>query len=103
MEDVEAEGNDKIFVVMNECIYVNGVLPLLTECYSNFAHTKEVEQSNMTCYSTCCTLSKSMNLERKMRNTNIKDIVLENDWASHWRLTVDHLHAIDPALSKSNR
>lgn len=100
VEDVEAEGNDKIFVVMNECIYVNGVLPLLTECYSNFAHTKEVEQSNMTCYSTCCTLSKSMNLERKMRNTNIKDIVLENDWASHWRLTVDHLHAIDPALSK---
>ena len=65
VEDVEAQGSDKTLIVMNENVYLNGVLPLLTECYSNFQHTKEVEQSNMTCYSTCCTLSKSMNLERK--------------------------------------
>lgn len=100
VEDVEAQGSDKTLIVMNENVYLNGVLPLLTECYSNFQHTKEVEQSNMTCYSTCCTLSKSMNLERKMRNTNIKDIVLEHDWTSHWHLTVEDLKTLNHATSK---
>ncbi|RCK56284.1 Rho1 guanine nucleotide exchange factor TUS1 [Candida viswanathii] len=100
VEDPDSEGSDKMFVVMNEHIYVNGVLPLLTECYSNFAHTKEVEKSNMTCYSTCCTLSKAMNLERKMRNTNIKEIVLANDWATHWHFTIEYLRALDTAISK---
>ncbi|KAL6453596.1 TUS1 Rho1 guanine nucleotide exchange factor TUS1 [Candida maltosa Xu316] len=100
VEDVEAQGNDKTLIIMNENVYLNGVLPLLTECYSNFEHTKEVEASNMTCYSSICTLSKSMNLERKMRNTNIKDIVLENDWTSHWHLTVEDIKAIDHSISK---
>ncbi|KAI5953532.1 TUS1 [Candida jiufengensis] len=90
---------DRSVVLFNEDVYVSGVLPGLTECYSPIPHTKE-EESSMTCYSTMCHFSRMMNLERKMRTMNIKEIVLGNDWAAHWRLTIDDLRDLNPALIK---
>ncbi|EDK43645.1 hypothetical protein LELG_01823 [Lodderomyces elongisporus NRRL YB-4239] len=88
---------DRSIVAFNEHIYVNGVFPELTGCYSPTPHSKDEES---LCYASYCNFSKMKNLERKMRNMNIKDIVLANDWASHWRLTIDDLKGIDPTLIK---
>ncbi|KAI5966554.1 TUS1 [Candida pseudojiufengensis] len=92
---------DRSVVIFNEEVIVSGVLPGLTECYSPVPHIKdENEDSTMTCYSTMCNFSRMMNLERKMRTMNIKEIVLANDWAAHWRLTIDDLRDLNPSLIK---
>ncbi|CAK9438370.1 uncharacterized protein LODBEIA_P25940 [Lodderomyces beijingensis] len=88
---------DKSVVVFNEAAYVNGVLPVLTECYSPVRHLKDEE---VLCYASSCKFSKSKNLERKMRSMEIKKIVLDNDWAAHWRLTIEDLRGLDPTLIK---
>lgn len=88
---------DRNVVIFNDKVYVNGVLPELLRCYTTIHHTRDEE---MTCYSTICPFSRMMNLERKMRSMDIKDIVLATDWATHWRLTVDDLRDLDTNMIK---
>lgn len=88
---------DRSVVVFDDKVYVNGVLPELLQCYTTIPHTKDEE---VTCYSTICPFSRMMNLERKMRSMNIKDIVLAPDWATHWRLTIDDLRDLDTNMIK---
>ncbi|KAI5961558.1 TUS1 [Candida theae] len=98
MELHRPNGNeDRSVVLFNDKVYVNGILPELSHCYTTISHTREEE---MTCYSTICPFSRMMNLERKMRSMNIKDIVLATDWAAHWRLTVDDLRDLDTNMIK---
>ncbi|KAI3406352.2 TUS1 [Candida oxycetoniae] len=88
---------ERSVVLFHETIYVNGVLPGLTDCYSPVPHFKDEE---IACYASSCQFSRMKNLERKMRNMNVKDIVLANDWATHWRLTIEDLRDIDPTMIK---
>ncbi|KAI5969500.1 TUS1 [Candida margitis] len=88
---------DRSVVIFDDSAYVNGVLPELSQCFTTITHTKD---EGMTCYSTICPFSRMMNLERKMRSMNIKDIVLATDWAAHWRLTVDDLRDLDTNMIK---
>ncbi|CAI5757747.1 unnamed protein product [Candida verbasci] len=76
-------------------VYVNGILPELTPCYSTIPHVDSV-----CCYSNICHFSKQLNLERIMRNMKIEDVHLENDWANHWHLTVENLRSLNPSLIK---
>ncbi|KAG5421676.1 TUS1 [Candida metapsilosis] len=98
MELHRPNGNgDRSVVIFNDKVYVNGILPELLQCYTTVRHAKDEE---ITCYSTICSFGRMMNLERKMRSMNIKDIVLATDWATHWRLTVDDLRDLDTNMIK---
>lgn len=97
-ENEQAMG-DKAGISMNERAYVNGVLPSLLQCYSVFPHQKSGDLP-LTCYSSFCSVNRIMNYEAKMKDTNIKEIVLERDWATHWHLTAEDLSRIEQGLKK---
>lgn len=80
---------------------VSGVLVDLTPCYCydedhrNFT----LNQMSKKCYSSQCHINKLIEHEARMKNTDISELILGADWASHWKLTVQDM-AIDMAESK---
>ncbi|RLV94297.1 Rho1 guanine nucleotide exchange factor TUS1 [Spathaspora sp. JA1] len=94
---VPKEKEDEVVIMISDS-YVNGVLPSLTSCYSIFPHVED--EGPFQCYSSSCYSNEVRNYEAKIKTTNIKDIVLENDWATHWHLTAEDLRGIDQGLIK---
>ncbi|OBA19712.1 CNH-domain-containing protein, partial [Metschnikowia bicuspidata var. bicuspidata NRRL YB-4993] len=82
--------------------FTSGVLVDLTSCYCVDEDHKLTERRNLAlkCYSSQCLINKTIEHENQMRTTNIKELVLGNDWASHWKLAAQDM-AID--LSESKR
>lgn len=96
---------DELGVIIDANINVNGVLPDLTNCYCHDEDHKSNVNNNdesrkLKCYSSQCHLNQVIDHEIQLRNTNINEIVLGDDWASHWRLTAEDLRRFDKTVSK---
>lgn len=92
---VKEAAHKEIGVTFNKNAYVSGVLTDLTRCYYR-AHHKD---TTYRCYSTHCYLNRTIDHEIQLKNTNINEIVLGEDWASHWKLSTVDLKGIDPQMS----
>ncbi|KAG7660775.1 uncharacterized protein J8A68_005737 [[Candida] subhashii] len=99
VDENEKTIGDKAGITLDSRVYVSGVLPNLTRCYFNFRHRKTGDLP-LTCYSSSCNVNRIMNYEAKMKNTNIKEIVLGRDWSTHWHLTAEDLSQIEQGLKK---
>lgn len=73
---------------------VSGVLVDLTGCYCHDAdHTNfSVKDQMLKCYSSQCQLNKIIEHEHFRKTTNIADLVLGSDWATHWQLTPEEIN-----------
>lgn len=96
---------EELGVIMNSAVNVNGVLPDLTNCYCHDEDHKSNSNTNdqsrkLKCYSSECHLNRVIDHEIQLRSTNINEIVLGDDWASHWRLTAEDLRKFDKTVSK---
>lgn len=91
-------------VVFHEESEVSGVLVDLTNCYSyKRDHQNDDLKAGglkLRCLSSRCSLNRVIDYEIKFRNTDISEIVLGDDWASHWKLTADDLKKFDKDVSK---
>lgn len=88
--------------LFNENGSISGVLVDLTSCYCTDEDHKQKGRRDFTvkCYSSQCLINKTIEHELLMRSTNINELVLGLDWASHWKLAAQDM-AID--LSESRR
>ncbi|GEQ71830.1 hypothetical protein JCM33374_g5516 [Metschnikowia sp. JCM 33374] len=80
----------------------SGVLVDLTSCYCfDDDHNRSGRREySIKCYSSQCMINQMIEHERVMRTTNIKELVLGDDWATHWKLAAQDM-ASD--LSESKR
>lgn len=98
--------NNDAGILMDESVSISGVLVDLTHCYCHDPdHDEESNASEdarlrLRCYSSQCHLNTVLEYEWRMKNTNIHEMVLGDDWASHWKLTADELNRYDKTLSK---
>lgn len=102
-ETKKKNGKEDFIVKMDSSIHVSGVLPELTHCYCNdkdHNSTSNEQSRKLKCYSSQCQLNKVIDHEIQFKNTNINEIVLGDDWASHWRLTAEDLRKFDKTVSK---
>ncbi|CAK7894474.1 hypothetical protein CAAN1_02S05666 [[Candida] anglica] len=85
-----------------ENAYVNGVLPELLGCYCNDRDHRSTSSSDvkLRCYSSQCYMNKIIEHQIMLKNTNIHDIILGEDWSSHWKLTAEDLRRYDKSVSK---
>ncbi|EGW35031.1 uncharacterized protein SPAPADRAFT_53388 [Spathaspora passalidarum NRRL Y-27907] len=97
--DGKGSEEEKKGITMASDVYVNGVLPDFTQCYSVFPHAED-DETSYQCYSSSCYSNEVRKYEARRRTTNIKDIVLENDWATHWHLSAEDLRGIEQGLIK---
>ena len=103
-----SSGPNEMGVVMQRGVAVGGVLTQLTDCYCRDRdHTidprsnKDISSApKLRCYSSKCHLNNIIAQETLMRNTKLEDVVLELDWASHWKLTADDLRSLDKSTAK---
>lgn len=101
-------GTNEMGVVMQRGVAVGGVLTQLTDCYCRDRdHTIDPRSNKdislapkLRCYSSQCHLNNIIAQETLMRNTKLEDVVLELDWASHWKLTADDLRSLDKSTAK---
>lgn len=98
----DSHGKDTIRVIMDDSVYVSGVLVDLTDCYCHDGdHTHSgSSHSKLRCYSSQCHLNVVIEHERRFRETDTKNIKLGDDWASHWKLTAEDLRKYDKYLCK---
>lgn len=97
------ENKRELGVLINNSVYISGVLPDLLTCYCHDKdHTPETGDTaiKLKCYSTGCNMNKAIDHEIRLRNTNINEIVVGDDWASHWKLTADDLRKFNKTISK---
>lgn len=91
-------------IQLHENVKVSGVLVDLTDCYCYDKHHHETElkakDTKLRCLSSRCYLNRVIDYEIKFRQTNINEIVLGEDWATHWKLTAEDLKSFDKDLSK---
>lgn len=100
-------------IIMDENAYVSGVMVELTACYCHdedhsshhWSHKSDQKLTKdnklkLRCYSSQCTLNKLIDHKIILQNTNINEIVLGEDWASHWKLTAEDLRMFDKNISK---
>lgn len=78
---------------------IQGVLVDLTDCYSFDESHKNQTDLSQKCYSSLCPINKLIEHENLMKNTDISELQLGSDWASHWRLTAQDM-TIDVSESK---
>ncbi|ODV80902.1 uncharacterized protein CANTADRAFT_47146 [Suhomyces tanzawaensis NRRL Y-17324] len=86
-------------VIMNESADISGVLTELTPCYYN-GNDHGNKGISLRCYSSQCYLNKMIDHEAQLKNMNINEIILGDDWASHWKLSAIDLKNIDKNISK---
>lgn len=89
-------------IEINENACVNGVLIDMTPCYSYETdhHKLQVSGTKLTCFSSRCFINRILDYETKFKNTDIGDIVLGDDWASHWKLSAEDIKGFDKAMAK---
>lgn len=91
------KGGDEFGVMLHDFVPVSGVLTDLTACYGGVHDERDLK---LRCYSSYCHLNRIIDHENQLKNTNINSLVLGEDWAAHWKLTVDDLKNIHPDVSK---
>lgn len=97
IEKVEEDSDDIRF---RQHALVSGVLVELTDCYCHsLDHHEEEFDSMLNCYSSQCHINKAIQHSKMMSQASIGDMVLGNDWASHWQLTAEDL-TFEPAMIK---
>lgn len=96
LEYTSKEG-DEVGVLLHDFVKVNGVLTDLTSCYGGIHGSRDLK---LRCYSYYCHLNRIIDHEMQLKNTNINELVLGEDWAAHWKLTAQDLKNIDPNVSK---
>lgn len=91
-------------VELHDDVEVTGVLVDLTSCY---CYEKDHQSDKLTingvklhCASSRCYINRVLDYEIKFRQTDISEIVLGEDWASHWKLTADDLKRFDKNMAK---
>lgn len=89
--------NEEYGVILHDFIRVSGVLTDLTPCYGGVHDSRDLK---LRCYSNYCHLNRIIDHEMQLKNTNIHELVLGEDWAAHWKLTAEDLKYIDPNVSK---
>lgn len=89
-------------IVFTPGLDISGVLVDLTECYCHDSDHKmgTHNHSTLKCYSSQCLMNKLIEHELLMKNTNIHNIVLGADWATHWQLTAEDMQFYDRVVSK---
>ncbi|KAF8001921.1 hypothetical protein HF325_002886 [Metschnikowia pulcherrima] len=102
VDDPEANESKAPVFVLREDGIISGVLVDLTSCYCRDEDHKLTGLKNysLKCYSSQCLINKTIEHENLMKTTNIKELVLGDDWASHWKLAAQDM-AVD--LSESRR
>ena len=95
--DTNEPGSNEKGILIHEEVQVSGVLIDLTICYGG-KHGDD--DSKVRCYSFNCNLNRQIDHKLQLENADIHELVLGEDWASHWRLTADDLKNIDPGVSK---
>lgn len=80
-------------------INVGGVFPDLSNCYCHDDDHNRLNSGNfrLGCYSLRCLINRMIQQERLIRSTDIHDIKLGSDWATHWQLTPEDL-TMDSAI-----
>lgn len=73
---------------------ISGVLVDLTECYCHDPdhETFSFKDQMLKCYSSQCSMNKFIEREQYRLSTNISDLVLKADWATHWQLTPQEIN-----------
>ncbi|ODV67346.1 hypothetical protein HYPBUDRAFT_140207 [Hyphopichia burtonii NRRL Y-1933] len=113
-DNVALASKDEPGILMDDSAYVSGVMVDLTDCYChdrdhNYASGRQQNQTlnenhnenvQKRCYSFNCNLNRLIEHELQLKNTNIHEIVLGEDWASHWKLTAEDLRNFDKNVSK---
>lgn len=90
-------------VILHEHTPVSGVLVDLTDCYCYDKHHEYELKANdmkLRCLSSRCYLNRVIDYELKFRQTNINEIILGEDWATHWKLSADDIKSFDKELAK---
>ncbi|QBM87294.1 Pleckstrin-likey domain-containing protein [Metschnikowia aff. pulcherrima] len=102
VDNPEANESKALVFVFKEDGIISGVLVDLTSCYCRDEDHKltGLENYSLKCYSSQCLINKTIEHENLMKTTNIKELVLGDDWASHWKLAAQDM-AVD--LSESRR
>lgn len=111
LPDPEAVNSDKRAsksnpgVLLHEGVKISGVLVELTSCYCFERDHKEsndisINGTKLRCFSSRCYLNRIIDNELQFRNSDINEIVIGEDWASHWKLTADDLKKYDKEVSK---
>lgn len=94
------ESAEEVGVLFSQGVLVSGVLVELTECYCHDnEHALDHRETTLKCYSLLCYMNKVIEHEAIMKATNIDEIVLGLDWASHWKLTAEDMQ-IDAGVAK---
>lgn len=89
------------FLKVNEHALVSGVLVELTDCYCDSTdHQSEDDYGKMiNCYSSQCHINKGIEHSKMMSHASVGDIVLGNDWATHWQLSAEDM-TFEPVVIK---
>lgn len=90
------ENKNEPGIVMNENIYISGVLTDLTACYY-YGTNHTSKEIKLRCYSPRCHLNRMIDYEMEWKTMKIEEIVLGEDWVTHWKLTAIELKALDPS------
>ena len=82
--------------VVFHSVYVSGVLTELLECYSYDKEHSRITNTEPTsdvlrCFSSRCYLNQVIEHQLLWKNTNINEIILAGDWATHWKLTAEDI------------
>lgn len=92
-------------VQLHEGVKISGVLVELTSCYCFERDHKDnsdilIKGTKLRCLSSRCYLNRIIDNELRFRNSDVNEVVLGDDWASHWKLTADDLKKYDKDVSK---
>ncbi|CAN3375434.1 hypothetical protein DIRU0_E06546 [Diutina rugosa] len=85
---------DDATVAIVDGVPVSGVFPELAPCYGT-SH-----EGPLHCYAPQCTMNWKLDHQHRLASADPTTLVLGDDWASYWQLTVDELKQIDRQESK---
>lgn len=93
-EGVAGKTNKELFASFKSEAHISGVLVELTECYSqNSEHESASLKKNMLkCYSSQCSMNKFIEQEQYRLSANNSNLILKDDWATHWQLTPQEIN-----------
>lgn len=91
---VEEDGAKKktLYADFKTNVSVSGVLVDLTECYCHDSDHEHFREQMLHCYSSKCSMNKFIEQEKYRLSTNISELVLKADWATHWQLTPQEIN-----------
>lgn len=95
-DDLPRRPRGECGILMDENISVSGVLTDLTACYY-YGENHTTKEIKLRCFSPRCHLNRIIDYEMEWKTMKIEEIVLGEDWVTHWKLTAIQLKSMDPA------